>query len=56
MATVDPFHTTTLEYPSEHRKVYHDKDTCPDGKKIKPEHRVDGKGNKDHCLECDKVK
>jgi hypothetical protein len=35
--------------------VYHDKDTCPDGKRIKPEHRITGDGGKKHCLECDKV-
>jgi hypothetical protein len=56
MATVDPFHTTSREYPRAEREVYHDKDTCPDGKRIKREHREDGDGDKKHCLECDKVK
>jgi hypothetical protein len=56
MAKVAAFHTSSPEYPREHREVYHDKDTCPDGKKIKSEHRVDGTGNRKHCLECDKVK
>lgn len=55
MAKVRAFHTDSPEYLPKHREVYHDKDTCPDGKKIKPEHRKDGTGNKKHCLECDKV-
>ena len=37
MATVSPYHTNSEEYPPKHREVYHDKDTCPDGKKIQPE-------------------
>jgi hypothetical protein len=56
MATVKPFHTDSREYLPEHREVYHDKDTCPDGKKIKSEHHKDGTGDKKHCLECNKVK
>jgi hypothetical protein len=55
MTKVSPYHTNSLEYLPNHRAVYHDKDTCPDGKRIKPEHRVAGNGNKKHCLECDKV-
>jgi hypothetical protein len=55
MAKVSPYHTNSTEYPPKHREVYHDKDTCPDGKRIKSEHRLAGTGNKKHCLECDKV-
>jgi hypothetical protein len=56
MAKVADYHTDSPEYPPKHREVYHDKDTCPDGKRIKPEHRKAGRGtNKKHCLECDKV-
>ncbi|MFZ2226922.1 MAG: hypothetical protein WAU98_00310 [Candidatus Nanopelagicaceae bacterium] len=55
MATVDPYNTNSLEYPPEHRNVYHDKNTCPDGKRIKPEHRVNGKSGKSLCKECPKV-
>jgi hypothetical protein len=54
MAKVNPFHTNSPEYPPTHREVYHDTDTCPDGKRIKPEHRENGNGNKKHCLECEK--
>jgi hypothetical protein len=55
MAIVSAFNTNSSEYPPKHREVYHDKDTCPDGKRIKPEHREAGTGGKKHCLECDKV-
>lgn len=55
MSTVAAFHTDSPEYPPKHREVYHDKDTCPDGKKIEPRHRKTGTGNKKHCDECTKV-
>ena len=55
MAKVAAYHTDSPEYPPKHREVYHDKDTCPDGKRIKYEHRKSGTGGKKHCLECDKV-
>lgn len=52
---VAAYHTNSPEYPPKHREVYHDKDTCPDGKQIKAVHRVDGTGAKKHCLVCDTV-
>lgn len=55
MAKVAPFHTNSTEYPPLNRTVYHDKDTCPDGKQIKPEHRESGMGAKALCKECEKV-
>jgi hypothetical protein len=55
MGKVQPFHTNSPEYTPKHREVYHDKDTCPDGKRIKPEHLLRGDGNKKHCLECNKL-
>ena len=55
MAKVAAYHTNSPEYPPKHREVYHDKDTCPDGRRIKPEHKEQGTGNKKHCFECDKV-
>jgi len=54
MAKVNPFHTNSPEYEPKHREVYHDTDTCPDGKRIELQHRVDGDGGKKHCLECEK--
>ncbi len=55
MATVSPYHTDSFEYPPKHREVYHDKDTCPDGRKIEQKNRKTGTGGKKHCLECSKV-
>ncbi len=55
MAKVYPYHTNSSEYPPSHREVYHDKDTCPDGNRIKPQHKEYGDGGKKHCKECDKV-
>jgi len=55
MAKINPFHTNSHEYGSTHHEVYHDSDACPDGKRIKPEHREEGTGNRRHCLECEKV-
>jgi hypothetical protein len=52
MAKVSPYPTNSTEYPPEHRNVHHDYDNCPDGKLIKPEHRVSGTGNKPRCKEC----
>jgi hypothetical protein len=55
MATVAPYHTDSPEYPRQ-QDVWHDKDTCPDGKRILPKHLKPGKGtNRRHCYECDKV-
>jgi len=54
MAKVNAFHTNSPEYPPTHREVYHDTDTCPDGKKIQSKHRVAGTGNKKHCSQCAK--
>jgi hypothetical protein len=55
MAKVAPYYTNSPEYPPEHRRVYHDKNTCPSGQRIKSEHREQGTGNKSHCSQCDKV-
>jgi hypothetical protein len=55
MSTIEPFHTDSPNYPPKDREIYHDKNTCPDGKNIKDEHRKIGTGNKQHCPECDKV-
>lgn len=52
MARVSPYHTNSPEYPPEHRNVYHDDDQCPNGKQIKPEHRISGTGNRDRCKHC----
>jgi hypothetical protein len=40
MARCAPFHTSEDETPA----VYHNDDACHEGKKIKPEHRVESEG------------
>lgn len=55
MPKVAPFHTNSKEYSPQHREVYHDMETCPLGRQIKPEHRSIGTGDKKRCPECDKV-
>ena len=52
MAKVPPYHTNSTEYPPSHREVYHDHDDCPDGRRIKPQHRLAGTGSKPRCKEC----
>ena len=52
MAKVSPYHTNSTDYPPEHRNVHHDHDNCPDGKRFRPQHRLDGTGNKPRCNEC----
>ena len=52
MAKVSSYHTNSMEYPPKHREVYHLHDDCQDGKRIKPEHRLSGTGNKKPCKEC----
>lgn len=42
MSKVQPYHTVELEYPPKERNVYHDHDDCPDGRRIKTEHRRAG--------------
>jgi hypothetical protein len=49
------YHTNSPEYPPQHREVYHDHENCPDGKRIKREHRVSGMGGKKRCKECIKI-
>jgi hypothetical protein len=55
MAKDPPYHTSSPEYPLEHRNVYHDHNDCPDGKHIKPEHRLRGNGAKPLCKTCAKM-
>jgi hypothetical protein len=55
MAKVDPYHTSSTEYPPSHRNVFHDHDDCQYGKDIKQWHREKGNGGKDRCKECIKL-
>jgi hypothetical protein len=56
MAKDAPYHTTSIEYPPEHRNVHHDHNDCHDGKAIKPQHRVNNStGGKPLCKVCAKM-
>jgi len=55
MAKVAAYHTNSPEYPPKHREVHHDRDDCPDGKRIKREHKLQGSGGKPRCKECIKL-
>jgi len=55
MAKIAPFNTNSKEYAPELREVYHDTESCPLGKQIKPEHRAIGTNDKKRCPECDKI-
>jgi hypothetical protein len=46
------YHTNSREYPPELQSVHHDHDECPDGKRIKLEHKTWGDGGKPRCKEC----
>jgi hypothetical protein len=52
MANDPPYHTDSPEYPPENRNVYHDDNDCPDGKRIKPEHRKPGTAGRPRCKAC----
>lgn len=52
MSRVDPYHTTSIEYPPQERNVYHNHDDCPDGKRIRDWHRVAGTAGRPRCDEC----
>jgi len=49
------YHTNSREEPPEHREVHHDHENCPDGKRIKPEHREPGTGGKPLCKACQRL-
>jgi hypothetical protein len=46
------YHTDSPEEPPEHREVYHDKENCPEGKKILTKNRRTGTGGKKYCKVC----
>lgn len=55
MSKIAPYYTNSMEYPPLHRKVYHDHDDCPDGKRILLRHRENGTGSRPRCDECKKL-
>ena len=55
MPKVPPFHTTWFGYPKAATLVYHDRSDCPDAKRIKKQHRLDGDGGLHRCKECQRL-
>jgi len=49
------FHATATEYTDEQTHVYHDQSECPEGKKIRSRHRIDGAGGRTRCKECERI-
>jgi hypothetical protein len=52
MTHVAPYHTNATEDGHAHTHVYHVCDECQDGKRIKPENRIEGTGGKPRCKIC----
>jgi hypothetical protein len=53
MTKVDPYHTINPESQNPgHRDVYHDHDDCPQGRRILPQDRRPGTGNRPRCDDC----
>jgi hypothetical protein len=46
-----PYHTVISESGGA-GGVYHDREDCPAGRRILPEHRVSGTGGRDRCKDC----
>jgi len=55
MPKIPPFHTTSFEYPPEHRNVHHDNALCKDGKRIELRHRRPGAEGRPLCDECKRL-
>jgi hypothetical protein len=55
MAKVAPFHTNSIEYSPEHRRVHHDNNDCPYGSRVLAKDREAGSANKPRCSECEKL-
>lgn len=52
---VASYHTDSVKYMPDLRSVHHDHDNCADGKRILPQHRIGGTGNKPRCKVCIKL-
>jgi hypothetical protein len=55
MTKVSQYHTNSPEYSPKDREVHHDRDDCPTGKKIKPEHLEFGTWGKPLCDRCEEL-
>jgi len=52
MARVAAYHTITPEQEYGQRNVYHDRDDCPDGRRILPANRRAGTAGRPRCDAC----
>ena len=52
---VTAYHTSSVEYPPDHRNVHHDHDDCYEGRRIEPQHREVVTGGKPRCKQCIKL-
>ena len=46
------YHTNSSEYGPKNREVYHNNNDCPEGKRIKKDHREPGTDNRPLCKVC----
>ena len=44
------------EFHSRTSQVYHDVDACPEGSKLPPQERLDGRGGKPLCQLCERMR
>jgi hypothetical protein len=51
---VDPYHTS-VEESGDERSVFHDRNDCPAGSRIKPENRVSGTAGRSKCKDCQNI-
>lgn len=52
MVKVAAYHTNSEEYPPKERNIYHDHSDCPDGRRIRPEHKRTGTAGRPRCDAC----
>ncbi len=50
----EAYHTSSVD-PGGTGGVYHDREDCPAGQRILPEHRVSGTGGRNRCKDCESL-
>jgi hypothetical protein len=55
MPKTTPFYTSSFAYPKDDTLVYHDRDDCPNAKRIEKHHRLEGDGGQPRCKECERL-
>jgi hypothetical protein len=51
---VGPYHSS-MEGSGDERSVFHDRNDCPAGSRIKPENRVSGTAGRSKCKDCQNI-